>query len=322
MNGYIGWLRAHVGPPLLPLAYVTAIVRNPAGQVLFQRRADFGDAWWGLPGGLFEPGETPEDCLRREVLEETGLRVAPRRLTGLYSSLRYRVSYPNGDQAQQVTMCYACEVLGGELRAQAEEVHELRYFAPEALPPRPVWYADMLAHALAGQPQPYFDPPEQAAGETPFPTLMALRAVVGTAPVIWPGATAAVFDAAGRLLMQRRADNGHWGMPGGGMDTGETLAQTAVRETREETGLEVAPVRLLAAGGGHDVLYPNGDRLFPVGAIFACRLMGGTPRPDGHESTEVAFFARDQLPPLRPVTERLVELAFASQGLHSDDRNQ
>jgi len=42
-------------------------------------------------------------------LEETGLTVAVRRLTGLYSSLRYQVAYPNGDQAQQVTLCYDCE---------------------------------------------------------------------------------------------------------------------------------------------------------------------------------------------------------------------
>ena len=79
MTEYITWLRGQVGPALLPLAYVTGIVRDAAGRVLFQRRTDFGAAWWGLPGGLFEPGETPAACLCREVLEETGLRVEPRR---------------------------------------------------------------------------------------------------------------------------------------------------------------------------------------------------------------------------------------------------
>jgi len=118
MSGYIGWLRGQVGPALLPLAYATAILRDPAGRILFQRRADFGAAWWGLPGGLLEPGETPEACLQREVLEETGLTVAVRRLTGLYSSLRYQVAYPNGDQAQQVTACYVCDWVGGEPRPQ------------------------------------------------------------------------------------------------------------------------------------------------------------------------------------------------------------
>jgi ADP-ribose pyrophosphatase YjhB (NUDIX family) len=315
VTGYISWLRGLVGPALLPLAYATAIIRDPAGRVLFQRRADFGAAWWGLPGGLFEPGETPEVCLQREVMEETGLMVTPGRLTGLYSSLRYRVAYSNGDQAQQVTVCYECDWIAGKSQAQAAEVEELKFFAPDALPPMPIWYADMLAHALAAQPSPYFDPPEQADPITPFPTLMSLRAVVGHAPVIWPGATAAVFDEAGRLVLQRRADNGNWAMPGGGLDTGETLAYTAQRETLEETGLLVEPQRIVAFGSGHSVEFANGDRLYPMGAIFACRITGGQPQPDGHESTEVKFFARDQLPPLRPQTERLVNLAYESRGL-------
>ena len=310
MTGYIGWLRGQAGPALLPLAYATAIIRDPAGRILFQRRSDFGAAWWGLPGGLFEPGETPEACLTREVFEETGLTVTPPRLTGLYSSLRYRVVYPNGDQAQQVTVCYECDWVGGSLRAQAAEIEELKFFAPEALPNMPRWYADMLAHALAERPEPYFDPPEAGTIETPFPTLMSLRAVVGHAPVIWPGATAAVFDNSGRLLLQRRADNGKWAPPGGGIDTGETLARTAQRETLEETGLQVEPQRLLAVGGGYCVQYANGDQLFPMGGLFACQITGGQPRPDGRETTKVGFFARDQLPPLVPRTARLVHLAF------------
>jgi ADP-ribose pyrophosphatase YjhB (NUDIX family) len=315
VTGYIGWLRGHVGRALLPLAYATAIIRDPSGRVLFQRRTDFGAVWWGLPGGLFEPGETPQACLTREVFEETGLTVTARRLTGLYSSLRYRVAYPNGDQAQQVTGCYECDWIAGELRAQAGEVDELAFFAHDEVPPMPIWYADMLAYALAAQPSPYFDPPEQRAVETPFPTLMSLRAAVGHAPVIWPGATAAVFDDAGRLVLQRRADNGNWAMPGGGLDTGETLAYTAQRETLEETGLQVEPQSIVAFGGGHSVEFANGDRLYPMGAIFACRITGGRPQPDGHESTEVNFFARDQLPPLRPHTEGLVNLAFESRRL-------
>jgi ADP-ribose pyrophosphatase YjhB (NUDIX family) len=309
MADYIAWLRGQVGPALLPLAYVTAIVRDPAGRVLFQRRADFGAAWWGLPGGLFEIGETPDACLRREVLEETGLQAAPRRLVGVYSSLRYRVAYPNGDQAQQVTWCYECDWLGGALRPQAAEILELAFFPPDAFPPRPLWYADMLAHAL-GSSEPAFDPPEPALAAAPFPTLMSLRAVVGTAPLIWPGASAAVRDAAGRLLFQRRVDTGQWGLPGGGLDTGETLAHTAQRETREETGLEVEPVRLLAVTGGYHLDYSNGDRTFPIGCLFACRWRGGAPRADGRESSAVAFFAREALPPLTPRVAHLAQLAF------------
>jgi len=310
MPDYIRWLRGLAGPALLPLAYATAIVRDSAGRVLFQRRSDFGAAWWGLPGGLLEPGETAATCARREVLEETGLIVEPRRLTGVYSSLRYRVHYPNGDEAQQVTACYECAARGGALRPEAEEIEELRFFAPEALPPQPRWYADMLAHALAGGARPYFDAPERAEVETPFPSLMALRGVVGHAPVVWPGAAAAVLDAAGRLLLQRRSDNGQWGLPGGSLDAGESLAYTAKRETLEETGVAVEALRLLEVVSGHEVVFGNGDRLFPVVALLACRPLGGQPRADGRETTEVGYFEREHLPPLPPRHERMARLAF------------
>jgi 8-oxo-dGTP pyrophosphatase MutT (NUDIX family) len=140
MAGYIQWLRQLAGPHLLPLVYATALIRDEAGRILFQRRADFGSAWWGLPGGLLEPGETPTACLQREALEETGLRVEPVRFVGVYSSPRYIVTYPNGDQVQQVTTCHECRIVGpvGELRPDPEEILGLEFFPPEALPRLPV----------------------------------------------------------------------------------------------------------------------------------------------------------------------------------------
>lgn len=312
MADYIRWLRGQVGPALVPLVFTTALIRDAAGRLLFQHRADFGSAWWGLPGGLFEPGETPAACLRREVREETGLEVTPLRLTGVYSSLRYLVTYPNGDRVQQVTLCYLCELAGGALRPERGEIVALRFFPPDALPPRPPWYADMAAHALANATEPYFDPPERQALDTPFPDLLAARRAVGSAPLIWPGAAAAVRDEAGRLLLQRRADNGQWGLPGGSLDVGETLAHTAIRETREETGLDVRPRRVLGCFAGHEVVFPNGDRLYPVGTLFECHVTGGALHPDGRESTEARFFAPTDLPPLSPIAAERVHAAFAS----------
>ena len=59
------------------------------------------------------------------------------------------------------------------------------------------------------------------------------------------GGDAAVFDDEGRLLVQRRADDGTWGLPGGFVDPNESPRETAVRETREETGLVVKPEELI-----------------------------------------------------------------------------
>lgn len=313
MSAYLAWLRQHVGPHLVPLVYATAVVRDDRGRILFQRRADFD--WWGLPGGVLEPGETPVACLQREVLEEAGLRVEVVRLTGVYSSPRYNVVYPNGDRVQQVTFCYDCRIAEGSPQPDGGEILELGFFSDVELPPHPRWYADMVEHAvhreiLAG---PYFDPPEQVEVETPFPTLMAVRRVVGSAPLVWAGANAAVLDEAGRILLVRRADDGSWGLPAGALNVGETLAHTVLRETLEETGLRVEPMRPVGVYAGDEFVYPNGDRVFPVGLVFLCRATGGQLWADGHESTEVGFFNRAGLPPLPSSMRARVLAALAGE---------
>ncbi|WP_197427987.1 NUDIX hydrolase N-terminal domain-containing protein [Halogeometricum sp. CBA1124] len=69
------------------------------------------------------------------------------------------------------------------------------------------------------------------------------------------GASVAVFDDADRILLMRRADGGGWALPGGYVDPNESSSEAAVREAREETGLDVEPVELvgtfdLPAGAG------------------------------------------------------------------------
>lgn len=325
MADYIRWLRGQVGPALLPLVFATAIVRDSSGRILFQRRSDFGSAyaWWGLPGGLFEPGETPEGCLRREMLEEIpasqrrgrDLRVEPRRLTSVYSSARYRVTYPNGDQVQQVTLCYECEWLDGDLRPEPGEVDALAFFAPDALPQRPLWYADMLDHAQNGSPPPYFDPPERAHIHTPYLSLPSVQAVLGRGSLVWPTARAAVLDEAGRLLLQRSSVTVAWSLPGGPLETGESLAHTAVRATREQTGLEIVPTALLGVFAGEEVVCASGERLYPVATLLACRASGRATRTARGQdrATDAAFFDRDQLPALS-ASERVLAQAALTTG--------
>ena len=72
-----------------------------------------------------------------------------------------------------------------------------------------------------------------------------LRQLVGNRPLIMTGAAVLVTDEQGRLLLLRRTDNGCWGIPGGAMEPGETLEQTALRETQEETGLILKSLQFL-----------------------------------------------------------------------------
>jgi 8-oxo-dGTP pyrophosphatase MutT (NUDIX family) len=93
------------------------------------------------------------------------------------------------------------------------------------------------------------------------------------------------------VLATHRSDFGTWDMPGGWCELGETSTGTAVREVREETGLDVRPVRLLGvySDPAWQITYPNGDQMRPIGAMYACEITGGELRADGAESLDVAF---------------------------------
>jgi 8-oxo-dGTP pyrophosphatase MutT (NUDIX family) len=100
------------------------------------------------------------------------------------------------------------------------------------------------------------------------------------------GAHAAVFDAEGRLLLVKRADDGRWCLPCGWVEPNESPQETAVRETREETGLDVRPLRLIGvytrrANSGHG---PHSA----VAIGYLCDLVGGSPQPS-HEVKTVQY---------------------------------
>lgn len=88
-----------------------------------------------------------------------------------------------------------------------------------------------------------------------------------------PAASAVVVDDDGRILLARRRDNQLWTIPGGGMEPGETIAQTAVREVKEETGIDVEVVRLVGLYSDplHVVEYSDGEVRQQFSICFACR---------------------------------------------------
>jgi ADP-ribose pyrophosphatase YjhB (NUDIX family) len=106
-----------------------------------------------------------------------------------------------------------------------------------------------------------------------------------------PAASAVVLDQAGRILLHRRDDNELWSIPGGAMEVGERIAGTAVREVKEETGLEVRPEALVGiyTDPRHVVEYGDGEVRQQFSVCFACRVLGGE-LSTGEESLEVGFY--------------------------------
>ena len=106
-----------------------------------------------------------------------------------------------------------------------------------------------------------------------------------------------VIEKDGKVLFQRRADNGKWGLIGGLVEMNETYAQTAVREAREETGLEVKLTGFLGIFHNHDMVWANGDAAHVISAMYTAEIVSGEPRID-EESFELRFFGKDEFPEL------------------------
>ena len=112
---------------------VSAVIFDRRGRLLLQQRSDGGQ--WGLPGGSVEIGESLATAVVREVREETGLIVAPRRLIGVYSDPALQVvRYPDGNVWHYVSCCFECVVRGGELTT-CDETLALEWFVTSRLPP-------------------------------------------------------------------------------------------------------------------------------------------------------------------------------------------
>ena len=151
ISPYLKQLRAHVGTDLLLVPSVAAIVRNDAGLILFQQRAD--DGLWSLPAGAIDPGESPAQAIVREVHEETGLRVEPTAVLGVFGGEAYQARYPNGDLVEYTVIVFECRVLGGELGGLDDETRDLRYFSAAERPSLAMPFPDELfAPAGAGTP--------------------------------------------------------------------------------------------------------------------------------------------------------------------------
>jgi 8-oxo-dGTP pyrophosphatase MutT (NUDIX family) len=132
MSPYYRRLRQLVGQQLLMMPGVAAVIRDDAGRLLLQEQAD-GEGW-SLPGGAIEPGESPTQALRREVLEETGLIVEPQRILGVFGGSEFRHTYPNGDAVEYLAVLYRCSVKGRGSAPIDPETVSLRYFGVADMP--------------------------------------------------------------------------------------------------------------------------------------------------------------------------------------------
>ena len=106
-----------------------------------------------------------------------------------------------------------------------------------------------------------------------------------------PSVNVVVVNDAGEILMIRRTDNDNWAVPGGAIDLGESVAQAAVRETREESGIEceITGIVGIYSDPKHVLLYTsNGEVRQEFSIVLTAQPLSGQPTPSS-ESSEVRW---------------------------------
>ena len=123
-----------------------------------------------------------------------------------------------------------------------------------------------------------------------------LRKIIGSRKIILNCAGALIIRD-GKILFQRRADNGKWGLIGGLLEMNETYEEAALREIGEETGLNVQLDSFLGIFHNHNMVWSNGDTAHVISAYYTATILSGEPRID-EESYELRFFGKDEIPEL------------------------
>jgi ADP-ribose pyrophosphatase YjhB (NUDIX family) len=109
---------------------------------------------------------------------------------------------------------------------------------------------------------------------------------------------AAVIDEENRILLVQEAESGEWTLPGGWADLNSSPSQNAVKEVREESGIDVEVVKLIACWDKDKQGHPRQpEHVYKL--VFLCRKIGGE-LTTSHETTGADFFSAENLPPLCP----------------------
>lgn len=281
MQSYEQFIQTHVGNQLIYLVGTVGIVWDESGQILVRQDPSWG--WWALLGGAKNLGEPIAQTLQRTVWQQAGIQISITYLLGVYSHPKYTLTFPDGRHIQPWVVAFVAKKTGGTLRdgIRAMPIDDLRPH-PYAL------YDDLLQAVERGVPT--VEAPAQQDDTRPY--FPVLRQHIQRQRIILPGSVMAIRDAEGRVLMIRRKDFSTWDLPAGLSDLGENATRTAIRETQEETGLTVQPLRMIGVYSDPaytHATYPNGDEVETVGLLLEGKIVSGIAKADQTEVDAIAY---------------------------------
>lgn len=125
-----------------------------------------------------------------------------------------------------------------------------------------------------------------------------IRSKVGHEKIILIFAGGCIFNEKGEVLLQRRGDTNKWGFPGGAIELGETPEMAAIREAKEETGLDVEVGKIIGIYTDCNMEYASGDKAQSIVIAYELKVVGGELFCDREETLELKYFPLDNMPEL------------------------
>ena len=125
-----------------------------------------------------------------------------------------------------------------------------------------------------------------------------LRKVVGHRTLIMPCACLIISDGNGKILLQKRVDDGTWGYHGGAIEIDESVEDALRREVREELNIELDKIKLFGiySGPQYHHVYPNQDETSCIDIVYTCEKYHGDMKLQEEEVSERAWFDKDNIP--------------------------
>lgn len=136
-----------------------------------------------------------------------------------------------------------------------------------------------------------------------------IRDRVGHDVINLTGVNVLIINEKNQILLQRRGTFPYkWGLIGGITELGESLEETAARETKEETGLDIKELNLLGTTSGEKcyIDFPNGDKAYFISVGYFTRSFSGVLKIDDLETKELKFFSYEELPNNIPDSHRIM----------------
>jgi ADP-ribose pyrophosphatase YjhB (NUDIX family) len=136
-----------------------------------------------------------------------------------------------------------------------------------------------------------------------------IRDKVGHDAINLTGVNVLLINKNNKVLLQKRGDFPYkWGLIGGITELGESLEESAIREAKEETGLEIKNLELLGTTSGEKCYLnlPNGDKVYFITIGYFTKSYGGVLKIDDLETKDLKFFGYEELPHNIPSTHKIM----------------